>query len=142
MTPLFERTYTNLADVNVAFTDWMLQALGIETPTRLASALGVDGKGTTRLVDMCRSLGATEYYSPAGAREYIVGEEFAAASVKLTYQSYRPVPYDQGPVPAFVPFLSAIDPLLRHGGEKARALILGGANDSAVDPALAPAADP
>ena len=132
MRPLFERSYANLAELNTTFLAWMLGAMGIRTRRLSASSLQIGGNGTTRLVDICRHLGATEYYSPAGARDYIVPEEFAAAGIKLTYQSYTPVPYDQTRLPTFVPFLSAIDPLLRHGGEAARAIILAGAAGASI----------
>jgi hypothetical protein len=124
---LYAKPCASLADLNIETIGWLLKALGITTPTVRASELGVDGKATSRVVALCKHLGGTEYYSPSGAREYIQAEEFEAAGVKLTYQAYTPVPYEQAPLPEFVPFLSVVDPLLRHGGEATRAVVLAGA---------------
>jgi len=127
---LYSQPYASLAELNVALTSWMQASMGISTPTVLSSTLGVPGRATSRVVALCVHLGATEYYSPAGAREYIQAEEFAAAGIKLTYQDYKPAAYDQAPHDKFVPFLSALDLLLRHGGDHARAIILAGASAS------------
>ncbi len=124
---LYEWPHSTLADLNVAFMTWLLDSLGIRTPVRRSSELGAAGKSSDRLVAICQQLGGTEYYSPAGARDYIDGASFARESIQLTFQEYSPEPYEQRPGSPFVPFLSAVDPLLRFGGDEARRLVLAGA---------------
>lgn len=124
---LYERPYASLAELNITFIAWLLAKLGIDTPVRRSSELGIGGKATERLLAICHHLGGTEYYSPAGARVYIDAASFAQEAIDLTFQEYTPAEYPQRPGAPFVPFLSVVDPLLRFGGEEARRIVLAGA---------------
>jgi hypothetical protein len=124
---LYGRSYANLAEVNIAFTEAIARMLGIATPMVRSSALSIDGQGAERLVAMCRHFGADRYYSPAGARNYIDPAQFADAAIALEYQTYEPEPYDQGSGRTFAAFLSVLDVLLRHGAEEALRVVRAGA---------------
>ena len=96
----FERLYSELEDRNLSvinrkFIDAVCEALGITT--RIGSSSDytlVDGK-TERLVDLCRQVGATDYYSGPTAREYIDPERFREAGIELHFfdnTGYREYP--------------------------------------------------
>jgi hypothetical protein len=122
---LYKTPYENVAELNVTLTEWMLRKMEIGTRTVRSSTLGVTGASTSRLIAICRQLGATQYYSPAGAREYLDASAFENAGIALVFQTYAPVPYDQG-LPTFVPYLSAVDPLFRFGGKRAKEIVVSG----------------
>jgi len=124
---LLDPPYASLADLNIALTGWILSTLGIPTPTLRASELGVPSARDERLVDLCRAVGGDAYYSPGAARAYIRPEVFLEAGVRLLYQDYAPAPYPQSPGRDFVPYLSVIDPLFRHGPRRALEIVRAGA---------------
>jgi hypothetical protein len=124
---LLSAEYKNLAELNIASTNWMLKTLGISTPTYRASEMGVPGTKDERLVNLCRHFRCDTYYSPGGAREYIHNAVFDNAGIRLQYQSYRAVPYAQARDKEFVPNLSALDVILRHGPRKALEIVRAGA---------------
>ncbi|MBI2204637.1 MAG: WbqC family protein [Candidatus Rokubacteria bacterium] len=113
----YERTWTRLAPATAASAQWLAEALGIRTPARLASDLGIttaDPSG--RLVDICRALGATTYLAGGDATSYLDVRPFAAAGLTVLQQRYGHPEYRQEHGP-FVPFLSALDVLLMHGDD-------------------------
>jgi len=56
-----------LAELNVTLLRWLTQALGNKTPMVRSSELGVVGKRTHLLAEICGVLGATTYVSPLGS---------------------------------------------------------------------------
>src|SRR5262245_16608058 len=62
---LYAREWDRLAPVAVASAEWLARRLGITTPTRLASEIGLpdglQGDATSRLVALCRAVGADTY---------------------------------------------------------------------------------
>lgn len=129
LTELYARPYANLAEINIAFTEWVVGVLGITTPMVRASTLSLPGASEARLVAMCRHFSADRYYSPSGARAYIDPATFRAAGIALEYQRYEPESYAQSGVAAFVPYLSTLDVLLRHGADEASRVVRAGARD-------------
>jgi hypothetical protein len=126
MHELYTLPFANLAEINIAFTEWIARALGIGTPMVRSSTMNIGGGGTERLIEMCKTVGADRYYSPSGARDYLDPSLFSRADIVLVYQHYEPVPYPQTPTGSFVPFLSVIDVLLRHGVETALRIVSTG----------------
>jgi len=114
---LYAQTWTRLAPLAVASARWLAGAVGIRTPARLASELGIAAADPTeRLVALCRAVGATTYLSgPDGVRYMELGR-FAAAGIEVRAQAYTHPIYAQlhG---EFVPFLSGLDLLLMHGDD-------------------------
>jgi hypothetical protein len=66
----FVYDHDKLVDINLASINYCRTVLGIQTPMILSSTLGVDSKNYQRLADICDKLGATEYISGQGGREY------------------------------------------------------------------------
>jgi hypothetical protein len=114
---LYQQTWERLADLNVAVIRWLLQALTITTPLRLASDMKLRDDPTDRLIDICREVGASEYLSGPGAHDYMDIERFTASGVRLQIQQFRHPVYSQCYLP-FLPGMAAID-LLFNGGPAA-----------------------
>ena len=105
-----------LIDLDLALIDALLGWLGVQRPTRLASTLGGGGRGTQRIVEICRAVGATEYLSGETGAAYLEEALLRANGIALRYQHYAHPLYRQlfGP---FVSHLSVVDLLFNHGPE-------------------------
>ena len=114
---LLDVPWARLADLAVASATWLAGAIGITTPTRLASSLRVDGDDASgRLVEICKAVGADTYLAGAHGANYMDAERFRAAGITVLYQDYEHPVYPQQHG-EFVPFLSGVDLLLTHGDE-------------------------
>jgi hypothetical protein len=113
----YDRAWTRLAPLAVASAGWLAAAVGIATPTRLASELGVAVTDPTgRLIALCRAVGATVYLAGRDGARYMDLGQFQAAGIEVCVQEYVHPVYDQ-PHGEFVPFLSGLDLLLTQGDE-------------------------
>lgn len=120
---ILRRPYTYLIDLDLALISWMQDQLGISTPVRLSSRLGVPGSHVQRLVDMILALGGTRFYEGSAGRDYIDVETFEKAGIAVTFQDYVHPRYPQlhG---EFLSHLSAVD-LLFNCGPRSLAVITG-----------------
>lgn len=77
--------------------------------------LGIDGKGSGRVLDIVKALGGTRYITGHGARKYLDHQAFEAAGIDVGYMDYKCTPYPQfyGP---FTPYVSILD-LIAHCGQ-------------------------
>lgn len=72
-----------------------------------------------KVLDICRNLGAAEYYNAVGGQELYDKEEFAKRGIKLSFLSTQNVQYKQLKN-EFVPYLSIVDVLMFCGKEKTK----------------------
>ncbi len=111
-----ERTWEKLKDLNVHFIKFLLDELGITTPLRFSSDLGGGESATSRIINICKELGADIYLSGAGGKEYLDEELFRKEKLGLKYQEFRHPVYEQlfggGD---FMPYMSAVDMLFNMG---------------------------
>ena len=91
---------------------------------RRSSELGLTGGRTSRLLNICRALGADEYYTGAAARVYFDMKLFNNAGIKVEFQDYRHPAYPQL-FGDFIPYLSLVD-LLFNTGENSGEIIASG----------------
>lgn len=77
---------------------------------------GIEGDSSERLVNICLSLGATEYLAGFGSTKYQDNDMFAAKGIKTSVYGFRHPVYSQlwG---EFVPNLSFLDLLFNNGPE-------------------------
>jgi len=120
--PFFETLYSTkwsrLIDLNVKIIDYVANSFGIKTKTVFCSSLEVSEKGTIRLVNICKKLGADTYLSGIGARAYQDDSLFERAGIKILYQHFTVRPYPQL-YGGFLPNLSAIDYVFNCNAEGA-----------------------
>lgn len=128
---LYERPWERLAELNLAVLRWILQAFGITTPVRLASEFAARAEPTDRLIDICRTTGATRYLAGPGAGQYMDVMRFRASGVALEVQAFHHPVYRQCYEP-FVPGMASIDLLFMYGGDALRILREAGAQASDV----------
>jgi hypothetical protein len=115
-----------LLELNRSLIDWLAEMLQIRTQLILASALDVGGKRTHLLASICQKLGATQYVSPIGSAEYLLGETniLSDAGVETLFHNYTHPTYQQ-PFPPFLDFASVID-LIFNEGERSMEIIRSG----------------
>ncbi len=111
---LYRQPWERLVDLNLAVVRWLLQVFGITTPIRLASEWSLREEPTDRLIDICRTVGATQYLCGPGADAYLDRARFEASGIELEMQRFRHPVYRQCYEP-FIPSLSAIDLLFACG---------------------------
>lgn len=70
--------------------------------------------GESRVLDMCKRLGATDYINPQGGQSLYDTATFRNAGIDLRFLFMRPAPYTQRAAD-FVPYLSIIDGLMELG---------------------------
>jgi hypothetical protein len=113
-----EKPWENLGELNIAITEWLFQQLGIHTRRLRASTLNVSGAKEELVLAICRAVGATEYLSGQGAREYQSPDNFKSAGLSLLYHHYEHPEYAQCHRHlGFLPRLSVLDLLLNTGPE-------------------------
>lgn len=119
-----------LLDLNLGLIAWALKVLGITTPVVRASSLGVSGKRTELLANICESVAATQYLSPLGSAEYLLAEQDVLREwgIDIFFQNYEHPQYQQVFDP-FEPFASVIDVIFNHG-DHAAAILRGGRRES------------
>ena len=100
----------------------MIEFLGIKIEILRESELDVNGESTERLVNICETLNADTYVSGIGGKNYLNEKLFGDKNIKLEYQNYRHIPYQQIHSKDFIPDLSIID-LISNLGEQSLDLI-------------------
>jgi hypothetical protein len=108
------RRWNRLSELNVHVISNICETLGIRTPLIDSRSLGLSGRKTDRLIQICRASNATRYLSGPSARDYIEPDKFAAVGVEIEYMAYDYPPYPQqfGP---FTEGASIIDLLFNCG---------------------------
>jgi len=102
--------YNHLSDINLSSIWLTLDYLGIDTPILHSSSLGVDGKATEYLVNLCTKLGADTYLSGGTAyNSYMELDKFKEAGITVQVQKWD-CRHDRGDI-------SILDPLMRYGEE-------------------------
>ena len=106
-------------DFNRAIIDFFRAELGITTPMFWASELGVEGKKTSLLLDICQKIGASTYISGPDGAKYIEMDLFTQAGVEVVFHSFKPPVYD---CKHYLPALSTLDILMNVGPEAAKVI--------------------
>jgi len=121
-TPLFEMQTTSLVEIAIASTQAIAGALGLVPTFLRSSELGIGGDRNLRLLEICKALGATDYYSGKAAEEYLDVGIFAEAGIHVAFQEFVHPEYEQCHKP-FISHLSTLDALLCIGPARTRALV-------------------
>jgi len=98
--------FVDVAEASLALVAVRLQ---MGTPIQRASRIGIaKGKGASYILDICKAMGATEYFNSIGGEMLYEPGEFSRAGVRLRFLRTRVGPYDQT-APGFIPNLSILD---------------------------------
>jgi hypothetical protein len=124
--PLIENLYQQaaqleyLSEINYLFLKNICDFLGINTTLRFSSEFDTSEENKTqRLVNICKELGATEYYSGPAAKDYMEENLFSKENIAVKYYDYSGYKEYNQLHGDFEPYVSIID-LLLNEGENAR----------------------
>jgi hypothetical protein len=118
----FKKIYRNpwhrLLELNLDILDYLGTTLSLGQPFLRNSSLAVESKGSQRLVDICKALGARKYLTIASSHKYLNEDLFQKSGIQLVYYKYEPPVYPQlwGD---FIANLSVFDLLLTCGPKSA-----------------------
>lgn len=118
------RRWKLLVDLDEAVVKLMCRWLGLRQRTTRSSELGIEGKRSERLLNICLHYGARRYLSGNAAQSYLDVELFAQHGVEVVWQNYQHPTYPQQHG-QFVPYLSTLDLLLNCGDESASIIAKG-----------------
>jgi WbqC-like protein len=105
-----------LSHVNYRFLFAILEILNVTTKvTRSTDYAPIKGRGTERVLNLCRAAGATHYLSGPTAKAYIKPERFAEVGIDLEYMDYAGYPEYPQLYPPFDHAVSIIDLILMCG---------------------------
>ncbi len=108
-----------LTEINHALILIVNEILGIKTEISFSSDFELAEGKTERLVDLCKKVGATDYYSGPAAKGYMDESLFDAEGIKVHYFDYSGYPEYHQLHGEFAHDVSIID-LLFNEGENAR----------------------
>lgn len=106
--------YDNLADLNIAIIKFISGKFNFQTRFITSSSLEIEAKNEERIIQICKKLNATIYYSGNGAKAYQSNENFERNGLSLVYDDFYPLPYNQLEGD-FIANVSIIDFLMNYG---------------------------
>jgi len=92
---LIEKEYPSLIIMNITIIKFIAEKLGITRRYINTSELDLNGKKEERVLQICKALNATIYYSGTGAKVYQNEEHFKSIGVELRYSDFTPINYQQ-----------------------------------------------
>lgn len=128
----YENEWEYLANLNMTLIRRITEILGLRTEFIVSSELNVKGTKTERLMNILKKIGASEYISGPGAKDYIDINSFRENDVKLYWYEYQHPVYPQIGED-FVPYLSVIDLLFNTGDEAIKYIREGSRNALRLD---------
>ena len=115
---VYEREWTKLAELNIYIAQYLAAQLGLSPIFVQASKIGLEGKRTQLLLELCKMFDADRYLSSIGARDYMredgAAEIFDKEGIKVEFLEVNTITYPQL-FGEFIPGLSAIDCLFNCG---------------------------
>jgi hypothetical protein len=84
--------YEFLTDINLHFINGINKYLKITTPIRLSSEFKLHEERNQRLINICKDVNTTDYYSGPSAKSYMNETMFAANNINVHYFDYSSYP--------------------------------------------------
>ena len=114
-----------LSEFTIALVKEIANKANISPEFILSSELKANGSKSAYLLNICNELGATEYVSAAGSKDYIEEEGlFAQSDIFVTYEQSEPFIYKEYNAEPAIPYLSSIDYIANHGFSKMKEELL------------------
>jgi len=120
---VYSRQWDLVIDLNYTLLDYLFNALDIPVRRVSSSDLNLHSSRTDLLVDICRQVGASTYFSGISGKEYLEISKFTDAGIEVLFQEFHHPIYKQMYEP-FIPCMSVID-LMFNCGPASRDIING-----------------
>ncbi len=104
-----------LSEINYEFISLVCRILGINTTIRWSSEFELLSDRTERLVGVCKSVGATDYFSGPAAKNYMDESLFEREGIRVHYFDYSGYPVYHQLYGDFIHGVSIIDLIFNEG---------------------------
>lgn len=108
-------TFDYLSEINYHFLRNISDFMGIKTPIRFSSDFELKGDRTEKLMNICKDVNATDYYTGPAAKEYMDENIFERENIKVHYFDNSGYPEYTQLFPPFDHAVSIIDLLMNEG---------------------------
>lgn len=108
-------TFDYLTEVNIYFIEHINKYLGIDTSIKYSSDFNLHEERTQRMVNICRDLGASDYYSGPAAKAYMDESLFEREGIKVHYWDYSGYPEYSQLYPPFEHGVTVLDLIFNEG---------------------------
>lgn len=130
---LYDEKFDLLIDLNMEIIEYIKKQFNITTKTVFSSELQVNGNSSEKVLNICKSLDATNYISGTfWAKDHLNISDFEHNNISVKFEEFSYPIYNQlhG---KFIPRMAAIDLLFNEGKDNARK-ILESTNSVQIDP--------
>jgi hypothetical protein len=111
---IIEKPHHKLLDLNIELIDWIKSELNINTKTIFSSQFQIHEKSSKKLLEICKQLPTSVYFSGKGGTNYLDEEIFTDEGIKIVYDTFEHPLYEQSHG-NFIPNMSVIDLLFNEG---------------------------
>lgn len=118
---IFSGKLERLIDLNMRIIRYVHKHLMIDTPLIMLSDLGIRGKGTELLIEVCRKVGSADYLAQRSAEKYLDKDLFSRAEIRLHFFD-PPTPVYPQLWGEFIRNLSSLDLLFNCGPKSSEIL--------------------
>ena len=120
---LFEKKFEYLTDLNTEIIKFIMNELEIKPRIVFSSELKISKKGSDRVLDICKTVGADSYITvTVWAQSKLRTEEFKKSNIHVEFQKFRHPIYRQF-YGKFIPEMSIIDLLFNEGKDGAKEIL-------------------
>ena len=119
--PIYVKEYTFIADVLIDSMIILFKLFDIKSTIILQSNLTYykESKKNDLILELLKGTDSKNYLSGIGAKNYQIEEEFELRNIKLFYQDFKQIPYQQFKNSSFSEGLSSLDLLFNVGKNSA-----------------------
>ena len=113
---IYQKKFEYLIDINIELIYFILNEIGVTKKIIKSSELNIKEKGSKRILEICKQIGAETYISGMGlpGKKYLDVKDFEQDNIKIEFHNFEYSKYSQiGD--NFIPNLSCIDLLLNEG---------------------------
>lgn len=110
----YNKKWIKLSDMNIELIKMICGIIGIERKFFCSSKLGISGKRSERLLNICKNFNGDIYYSGNAAKNYLDTKLFKQNKIKVVFQDYQHPIYPQL-YGNFISHLSILDLLFNCG---------------------------
>jgi hypothetical protein len=121
---IYTKDWLRLVELNIDLIKLCRDLLKISTPLCLGSEIGITGKATHLIVDICRKTSADTYVHGKHSQDYVDFDVLTENGLKSKVQKFDCQSYPQQS-PKFIPDLSVIDLLFNRGPDSLKILLAG-----------------
>ena len=129
---IFEKKFQYLVDLNTEIIKFIMNELEIKSKIVFSSELEISKKGSDRVIDICKAVGADHYITGTfWAESNLRVDEFKKSNIDVEFQKFQHPIYKQihG---EFIPEMSIIDLLFNEGRKEAKKILQNSISSSHI----------